>query len=265
MRAIHRSIIVAALLMGGCSLVVDGEVGDLDINLNAKRDISIALINFTAHIGQRVDVRIVRPSGAEGTIQARAMFDPLPTECVEVRMARGASAAATRVDFYADLNGDGVLSPPGDDHTWRRALDEMGELRFVHDVEFDDISAPEATTTGQALSLSLTGLDAFDGETLVASVIRDDFVAEGEPTRETIPGVLVHGPITGGALDVILPGIIDAGEEHQIEVNIGEGATVCRAFLVAPTSGDLMIAGEFATAFPDCTGAAHDVFSDCTP
>lgn len=245
-----RLLCCALALATGCTLIVEGEVGDLDVNLNAKRDVRVILLDMDPHIGQFVDVQIVRPpepDSSDASIQARAVFDGLPSNCVELFWPLGAALSATRVDFYADLNGDGMLSPPGDDHLWRRELDDDGEFRFIHDIEFDDIGADPADEIGFDLDLELTGLDAHNGQTLVVAVLRSFRVAPGEPQLTSVPGILVIDTIEGGAVSSFLPGIIDGGADHVIELNFGDGANVCRMNITAPASGSLEIRADLAS------------------
>lgn len=152
--------------------------------------------------------------------------------------------------FYADLNGDGLVSPPGEDHLWRRELDEDGFFRFIHDVEFDDIGANPADVSGLDLDLELTGLDAHNGQTLVVAVLQSFRQAPGEPQRTSVPGILVIGTIEGGAVSSVLPGIIDGGRDHVIELNFDNGANVCRIDVTAPATGALELRRDLASL--DC-------------
>lgn len=242
----RASILLLAGLLGGCSLIVEGEVGDLVTNLNAKRDVRVTLLDMNPHIGQYNDVQIIRPGDPEdptsrSEVEARAILNPLPTGCFELFFPLGASLAATRVDFYADLNMDGMLSAPGEDHLWRRDLTTQangeGALEFIHDVMFDDIGADPASEPLSDLAIDLTGIDEHDGRLLVVSVTRDFRESPGAPVQRTTPGIMVVGAVSGGVVSETLPGVLDQGSDYTVDFDFGEGATICRGTVTAGASG----------------------------
>ncbi len=240
------ALVAVATALCGCSLLVDGEVGDLVPNLNAKRDIRVTLLDMDPHIGQYNDVQIVRPGDpadptSRSEVEARAILDPLPTGCFELLWPLGASLAATRVDFYADLDMDGMISPPGEDHLWRRELTTAengeGQLEFIHDVMFDDIGADPALEPLGPLTVDLTGVDEHEGRLLVVTVTRDFRESPGAPVQRTTPGILVVGAVTGGLISKELPGVLDQGSDYTVDFDFGEGAVVCRGIITADASG----------------------------
>ncbi|MCA9607118.1 MAG: hypothetical protein KC619_16040 [Myxococcales bacterium] len=239
-------LVLIAGLVGGCSLLVEGEVKDLEPNLNAKRDVRVTMLDMNPHIGQLFDVQIIRPGDpmvatSRSQIEAHAVIRPLPTPCFELNWPLGTSLGATRVDFYADLNMDGMVSPPGDDHLWRRDLmeepDGTGFIDFIHDVMFDDIGADPAIATMADLTIDLTGLDDHEGELLVVSVTRDFRESPGAPVQRSTPGILVVGSIAGGVVSETLTGVLDQGSDYTIDFDFAEGTTVCRNIVTANASG----------------------------
>lgn len=237
--------VLALTALTGCSLVVDGEVGDLDVNLNAKRDIEVTLFDFDPHIGQRNDIAIVRPLDPENEplgdaqLEARAVIDPLPVPCFTLLFENGASFSANRVDFYADLDMNGVISDPGDDHLWIRELEldqdtGTGSLRFIHDVMFDDLNDIEISRVGPDIELALTGLDAQEGQLVTIAVSRQFRETLDSPQQRTVVGIGVVGAVTGGNVNIAIPGILDAGSPHTVEIDFGEGTMTCRREVMAP-------------------------------
>ncbi|MEC7526106.1 MAG: hypothetical protein VYE22_39860 [Myxococcota bacterium] len=252
----------ALLALGGCTLVVDGEVGELRPNQNAKRDVRVDLRDFTPHVGQLVDVKIVNPE-TNGTL-AHAVIDALPSDCANLFFPRGAEAFADRVDFFADLNGNGVLDQAPTDHSWRLRLNDEGRLLYVHDVDFTNIGEDEpAVFIGEPLQLTVTGAGAFDGQRVVASVIRSDLIdPEMDIRADTVPGIYVLGAIEGGTIAFELEGVIDAGRVHNIELAIGDGATRCETSATAPDSGPLTLELDLSTL--DCDDRPPRMaFEDC--
>ena len=234
------------VLSTGCSLVVADEVGDLRQDQNSKRDVRVTLLDMDPHIGQHMDVQIVLPetAAAEAQIQARAILDPTPVPCFELSWQLGAPLAASRVDFYADLNGDGAISDPGDDHLWRRELtdqmDGTGVLSFVHDVSFDDIRINGARGRGPSLEVTLTGIDEHDGRLAVVVLSRQFREEAGQPLQESVVGIGVTS-VASGMMNITIPGVLDAGDDHRLEIDFGEGTLTCRGSVTAPTgTGDTL-------------------------
>ncbi|GAB5549232.1 MAG: hypothetical protein SangKO_089920 [Sandaracinaceae bacterium] len=251
-----------AFALGGCSLVVDGEVGELRPDQNAKRDVRVDLRDFTPHVGQLVDVKIVNPD-TNGTL-AHAVIDALPSDCANIFFERGAESFADRVDFFADLNENGVLDPAPADHSWRLRLNDEGRLLYVHDVDFTNIGEDNpARLNLESLQVNITGAEAFDGQRVVASVIRSDLIdPEMDIRAETVPGIYVLGAIAGGTIAFELTGVIDAGERHNVELAIGDGSTRCETSATAPNSGPLMLDLELGSI--DCDDRPPRMsFTDC--
>ncbi len=259
-------------LVGGCSLIVEDGVGGLMTSDNAKRDVRITMIDLDPHEGQYLDFQIIRPADPDlpasvSVVEARAIIDPLPFPCFEIDWPLGASLGATRLDFYADLDMDGTLSAPGDDHVWRRELateaDGTGTFRFIHDVNFDDIRSTLAVATGLDLEVTLTGIDEQNGRLAVVSVLREFRETVELPFQESLSGIGVVGAIEGGLMDITIPGLLDAGEGYQIEIDFGEGAMTCRREFTAPGSGAFTV--DSLDPF-DCTVTdRHVVFRDVGP
>jgi len=258
----------------GCSLVVDGEVGDLVVDQNARRDIVVSLFDFDPHIGQRNDIAIVRPLNpdeplGDAQLEARAVLDPLPVPCFRLTFENGASFAANRVDFYADLNMDGVVSPPGEDHLWIRELEEdeatgTGSLRFIHDVQFDDLNAIMVRRIGPDITVALTGLDAQEGQLVTIVVSRTSRASLESPFIRSVSGIGIVGAVTGGEAGLTIPGILDGGEEYTVEIDFGEGAMTCVRDVMAPTDPAEPLVIDSIDAF-DCGVTERSmVFEDIT-
>jgi hypothetical protein len=269
MRGFLSLLIVVGLALTGCSLVVGGEIDDLSTDINAKRDVTIQLRGFDPHVGQAVDIRIVRPvaPGEMGTPQilARAIIDPMPGDCVDVNMQRAAPLVANRVDFYADINGNGIVDPTPTDHSWRFDLDEDGTLLFVHDVVFTNIETDmPASPGGNDLVVNVTGADAHDGRQVVAALITSELVDPETGDREdSIPGVYVLGAVEAGTIAFTLPGVVDSGRTYELELAIGDGAARCSITEDSPAGGEFTIAADLAD-FECDTADPRGVFEDCS-
>lgn len=225
---------LAALSLGACSLVVDDQVGDLDIDPLSQRNVTVSLRAFEPHIGQLVDVRVVDPTN--DFLNARAIIDPLPAPDVDIRLLNGAPIAVDRIDFYADLNMNRMLDPAPDDHVWRCdgtaatpcMLDEAGRLLFVHNVMFQDITEMEAEPVGADLVLNVTGADEHDGQPVLARIRTRILVdVENDVRVEVVPGLYRLGNIEAGTVAFTLPGIADRGQTYDLELIFGDDALEC--------------------------------------
>ena len=97
------------------------------------------------HIGQAFALRVVeRPSGRE---VARFAIPEIAATTFDLEVADLALGASYRIDFYADLSGNGRYDAPPIDHAWRlEVADIQGDttLSFAHTTEFIDIAWPPA-------------------------------------------------------------------------------------------------------------------------
>lgn len=231
--AIHLGLVVATSLTG-CSLLVNGEVGDLGLDLSSQRTVTISLRAFEPHVDQLVDVQVVDPD--QNFILARAILDPLPTADVDVRLLNGAPAAADRIDFYADLNNNRTLDAPPDDHVWRCdgtpatpcELEEGGRLLFIHNVMFQDISATPAMPAGRDFVMNVGGAEEKDGMPVVVRLrTRLAIDPEGEVRVDVVPALYRLGAVESGTVAFTLPGIADPGQTYDVELIFGDDAEEC--------------------------------------
>ncbi|MCH7520506.1 MAG: T9SS type A sorting domain-containing protein, partial [Candidatus Marinimicrobia bacterium] len=111
------------------------------------------LTDFSPHVGGLFELRVV--DLADGSEVGRARVESVPQADFSVSLPGLAIGGDYNVDFYADLNGNGLYDSPGTDHAWRIGLtDVMGDttLTFAHSVtNFVDIM-------WDYLTLNLTGM-----------------------------------------------------------------------------------------------------------
>ena len=104
--------------------------------------LSMSFTGMTPHIGQMMELWVVDStynSIVKDTVIAAVPADTftlaLGTILVDMR--------SYRVDFYADLNGNGKYDPPPVDHAWRIPLSDVvadTTIPFVHNTNFTDIA-----------------------------------------------------------------------------------------------------------------------------
>ncbi|MFK7984585.1 MAG: hypothetical protein AB8I08_01055 [Sandaracinaceae bacterium] len=265
------ALLCVLFISTGCSVVVDGSVDGLEPNPLQMRDVTVSLRDFSPHVEQLVRVEWVEnldllvPPPAEGRVPlvlATAVIDSAPSDCMDIRMRRGAPLVANRVDFYADVNMNGMVDPPEDgDHTWREFLDDNGELIFIHDVQFEDLTVDPGAALLNGFEVEITGAEEHDGATATVLLIDEDTL--GADADVVLPSVTVLyvTEIESGTLSIALPGVADSGEDYDIEVRIGDNSLVCTIDdQRTPVSGPLRVEGELSSftcapgEAPDCGG-----------
>ncbi|MGE0788566.1 MAG: hypothetical protein AB7S26_23015 [Sandaracinaceae bacterium] len=274
-----RSVLCVLLLswaLGGCSLVVGGELDPLTIDPSQLRDVAVRLVSFTPHTGQPVIVEIVNPETR--LIQAYARIDPYPDSCAQLDFPLGAPIAATQVDFYADIGADGLGAPTdmtNTDHTWREPLDEDGSLTFQHAFNFVNIRDENpATTAGLDLVIDISGAESMNDSSVVLALIHQVDLSldpEAPDLRPSVNGIfagtVVAGAVgirRGAAMDELprIVGIVDQGESYTIELNFANTMR-CRLDARAPASGEMVVTATLADFTCDST-AAMQVYEDCS-
>ncbi len=273
MRGLRFLLIATAVLTAtGCSLVVGDELDPLQVDLNARRTVSLRLIDFVPHVNQLVVAEFIRTDTVPNVSQAQVRMDPLSSPCMDITLPFGASIGATRVDFWADLMDDGLDDPPTD-HTWRRDLDESGRLEFAHEFNFDSVLTDRPGVQGVDLILDVTGMDAMEGSQVIASLVRVvNLNPAGEPNNvESVNAVYRStvqsgnlGPRRGAGADEppVLRGVVDQGVPYTLELNIDNGAMRCRLDRQSDPADDFTLAADFSEFTCD-TEAPLEVLVDC--
>ena len=232
----------------GCFALVDDDRFVVDETC----DFELKLRSFGAHLGQYTEVRLVQyaedppdivPADADARPKPRllvsAIFDPLPSDAIDIDLTipeavlplEDASMLRPMIDFYSDLNGDGVYSGHPADHSWRIPdACANGPDLFVHNTAFLPLYTPQAASNAASVTLCddlfSTGPGAIDP------------VQATDPIEIRIYGVL---PSPGGQAaerravafyrlgelrargpsgDIILPRMFDSGFEHEIQIFI---------------------------------------------
>lgn len=267
---IQATALVAAVHAAGCTALVGAEVGELRPDLLAKRDVTVSLRDFSPHVGQRVEMEWVEnfalfddvPDRAP-LVLATAVVESAPSDCMDIRLLRGAPFVANRVDFYADVNMNGVVDPPADgDHSWREQLDDEGELVFVHDTQFEDLTIDRGSAVLNRFELEITDVSEFEGAAVTVLLVGEDLVDPVENIRRPSVVALYVGRVADGTLALALDGVADQGQTYGVEVRIGDNALVCSipSQRTPADDGALRVAGSLAdfdcapANIPDCGG-----------
>lgn len=154
-------------------------------------------INFTdmsPHLGQLLELRV--EDNTNNKEVDRIKIPSIPAAAFSVQIAGLNLNNEYKVEFYADLNGNGLYDPPSIDHAWRlQFTDNTGDvsLDFSHNINFTDINWK------YLLTLNLFSMTPHLGELFELRIVRQD--NQQEIGRVSVPSVLVQD------FSVYVPGI----------------------------------------------------------
>ncbi|MFW6050952.1 MAG: hypothetical protein ACODAU_07250 [Myxococcota bacterium] len=222
MRRSQTLLLLGALLAPtpGCSLVTDldaFEQADVDAGVtcsaesNERRDLVLELTEFSPHVDEFLEVRIVSSEG--NILKARGILDPLEAVQTTIEMPGAIPEGSHHIDFFADHDDEPGYSPPADgesfvdsDHSWR--IDPCTPVtEFEHNTNFDIL--PDPTPVGSDATIELTGVPTDELRHFELRVIDE---ASGAAVG------LYRNPIVGDAdtFTVAIPGIIDEGLTYTV-------------------------------------------------
>ncbi|MFK8004296.1 MAG: hypothetical protein AB8H86_32320 [Polyangiales bacterium] len=150
-------VVVSSIVMGGCLAIRDAE----DFQEDPACDLDLPLRNYVLHAPLPVTteranrqlfvIRMIREIGAVPVREAVAVFDPLPAPDVDLFLPRvGVPAleedeSPLRLEFFADLNRNGMLDEPDLDHSWIEPhLCSASGIPFVHNTDFLELEEARA-------------------------------------------------------------------------------------------------------------------------
>ncbi|NNE07622.1 MAG: hypothetical protein HKN20_03565 [Gemmatimonadetes bacterium] len=181
---------------------------------SAPRDLAFEMSAMGPHIGQYVEISIVGDDGGKNArarvLESRIVLDPLPSAGFLVNLPDGVPSGAHDLDFFADLNMNGVYDAPPTDHAWRIALGASGDLAptFEHNTTFTDIESP-APAQGGDFTMNVTGVDPHVGQLFEVRVFDNE-------TDLTV-GQYRLASIASADFTLVIPGIIRQGTEYTVD------------------------------------------------
>jgi hypothetical protein len=144
-------------------------------------------VNFedmTPHIGQKFEIRLVDQKTRNEIV--RKSIGTIESDEFSIGLPGLVQNEDYWVDFYADLNGNGIYDTPSVDHAWRMELEKVEvdtNLTFQHNTSFTDIMWP------YQLSLHLSGMNPHLGQMLEMRVI--DLLTQKEIGRTKVESIAV--------------------------------------------------------------------------
>lgn len=186
----------------------DAGPGDPDGGSPATlRDVTLNITGAGPHVDQLVELRIV---DADDALVARGVVAGLPSGDYTFAFPSSTPSGAHRLDFFADLSGNGTYDAPPADHAWRRDVAASGDvvIDFPHDTDFTDIASPTVTEHGD-FTFEASDMGPHVGQLFEVRVIR---ASDGR-----LVGRYVLPEITDAAFTLTLAGIIEDGVEYQVD------------------------------------------------
>jgi hypothetical protein len=153
--------------------------GDVSLNFVYSTDfadipwkglLKMQFSGMTPHLGQEIKVRLIDDATGKETGRATRMAD---LAAFSLGIPYLEDGKTYQVDFYADMNENGIYDAPPTDHAWRLASGTVSgdkSLPFVHNTTFTDIGwsylitlhATEMTPhLGQMFEMRITNTQSF--------------------------------------------------------------------------------------------------------
>lgn len=174
-------------------LELDNAAGNDELNFSHNTNFTdikwvyMLTVNFTGmtpHVGQLLELRV--EDNATNKEVDRIKVASIPAAAFNVHIIGLKLNTEYKVEFYADLNGNGLYDAPPADHAWSMSFtNNTGDfsLDFSHNTNFTDINWK------YLLTVNLNSMTPHLGQLFELRVVRQD--NQEEIGRETLPAVLV--------------------------------------------------------------------------
>ncbi len=174
-------------------------------------DFTLQLNEMTPHVGQLFELRIVDRDSDEEV--ARRSIPEIQNAAFNVDIpAALVHEGNYRVDFYADLSGNGSYDAPPADHAWRLDINGVEDdvtLEFTHNVNLTDIMWPVQDEAPYDFRLNLTDMTPHVGQLFELRVVDAD--SDEEVARRSIPA------IESAAFEIELPDILEESHNYNVD------------------------------------------------
>ncbi len=175
------------------------------LTVNAQT-VSVNFTGMTPHIGQKLEARLISKKSLQEV--DRSKIETITSATFSI-LLEGVIGESYYVDFYADLNGNGVYDSPPTDHAWRTDIglesisSGITNVAFAHNTSFDEIGWMHE------LTLELSGMTPHLGQMLEARLL-DINQNMKEVSRQSISS------LTTNSFNLTFPGIT-VGNSYYID------------------------------------------------
>lgn len=226
-----------------------------------------AILNFTGmtpHVGQALHARIT--DDVTGIEMGRASIDSIPGAVFNLPVPGLSAGGGFNIDFFADLNKNGIYDAPGaGDHAWRihtMMVEGDEAFDFAHSTDFTDIE------WGYQATLNFTGMTPHIGQALFLRLLDVTDGSTGKSAANVDLGQQLIPSIPSADFSVQVPGLVP-GNNYNIEFfadlngnKAYDAPPTDHAWRIAtvPTPGDTAI--SFAHSVTDLVDIQWDIVSD---
>lgn len=213
---------------------------------NALRTLTVNFTGMNPHVGQRLGLRVIDKATAMET--GRQTVASIGGASFNISLPAVLDGGGYWVDFYADLNGNGVYDAPPVDHAWRLDADDISgntTLNFAHNTDFTDVQWQ------YALTLNLSGMAPHLSNLFEVRVVDETTAKEAGRARvEVIPNAVFA---------LILPGL-ELNRSYRVDFYADlnrngryDGTPTDHAWrqMVTSTAGDVTLNFSHNTGFTD--------------
>ncbi|MDP2363542.1 MAG: hypothetical protein Q8M94_07195, partial [Ignavibacteria bacterium] len=167
---------------------------------------NILTINFagmTPHIGQMLEIKLENSTTQKEI--GRVKIPAIASASFPVQIIGLTEPGDYSVEFYADVNGNGLYNVPPTDHAWKVGFNYTGgnaEVSFTHNATFTDIQWK------YLLTVNLTAMTPHIGKLFELRVVKVE--NQEEAGRVSLPAILVPN------YTVYVPGF-DLNKDYNID------------------------------------------------
>ncbi len=175
------------------------------VDIKWKQLLTFDFAGMNPHLGQQLEIA-VRDMNRTGKEVGRVSLDEIVVPNFSVDLPFLEAGHSYVVDFYADLNGNGIYDAPPMDHAWREMVADVDgneSLAFSHNTNFIDIKWK------QLLTFDFTGMNPHLGQKLEIRV-REKNRAAKEVGRFGMPAIMLP------AFTVELP-FLETGKSYMVD------------------------------------------------
>lgn len=165
--------------------------------------LTLQFSGMTPHVGQLLEIRLL--DKGTGLEVGREEVTSIPSAAFDVSLSNILVGHSYWIDFYADLNQNGIYDPPPADHAWRLEVDNVSgdtNVPFSHNANFFDIDWV------YKLTVNFTGMNPHVGQLLECRVVEQTSRQEVGRTRVEF--------IAQPDFEVVIPGI-RFGMNYEVE------------------------------------------------
>ncbi len=228
-----------------------------------SQSVQLNLMGMNPHVGQKLEARLVDKATLKEV--DRTKVDPIASPDFNIVLT-GEVGGSYYLDFYADLNQNGIYDAPPTDHAWRLDADNLtmgvNQFHFTHAGNFTDVHWLHAIT------LNFTGMTPHVGQMLEVRV--RDINQTGREVGRVLLNTIAQ-PDFSVTLPFVMPGrsyyldfFADLNQNGQYDAPPTDHAW---RMMIDEASGDEQVAFAHATNFTDIgsSGLLRVNFSGMNP